>query len=222
MTDTLNYLQIIDDINNENMRMVDIVNKYKICRKRLYKIISENEPFITLSRHRGKNNYLVSTHDKKYDFFLEVQQLHEKKQKGEHKGPIVKPLLKKYDISYKTYQKIYYEMLDYHNELKRQDARMNRRAIILIKYRKQPPRDTQEQLQLFETVYDFDVLFSKDLVVKAYCNLHFRPYFKLCISEGIEYLNPMLRKYGIFQQGLDKWIQYKKQNNKLYIPPIPR
>jgi hypothetical protein len=213
-------LLIIDDINNENMRVIDILNKYKICRRRFYKIVNENEPFITLTRHRGKNNYLLNTHDKKYNFFLEIQQLHDDKEKGVYKGPIAKPLCERYDISYKTYQKVYYEMLDFHNELKRQDARMTRRALIMLKYRKQSPRNTEEQLQLFQTVYDFDVLITKDTVVKAYCNLHFRPYFKLCIPEGTEYLKPMFKKYNIILWSLDKWIQYKKQNKKLYMNPL--
>jgi hypothetical protein len=213
-------LNIIADINNENIKVVDILEKYGLCRNAFYKIIRENKLFITVERKRGKQIPLLNTHDKKYNFYLEFLELYKLKEEGVYKGPIRKFLCEKYEITYPTFQKVYYEMLDFHNEMLRQHNKIMERIQVFNKYRSNPPRSKDGQLELFIATYDYEVLTTKELVVKAYCNLYFRSYYNNAIVECKQYLEPMIKKYDIVLFTLDKWIQYKKGNNKLLLPPL--
>lgn len=213
-------LKIIDDINDNTIRIVDILGKYNISRTKLYSLIDKNKLFITTKRKRGIPMPKLDTFNKKYDMYMEYLELYRLKDEEGYKGPIIKLLADKYDISKPSLYVIVEEMRAFYTEEKKQHQLIMDRIQTFNKYRNGPPKSKDGQLELFKATYHHDVLTSKELVVKAYSNLHFRPYYNNCIIEAKEYLKPMIDKYNVVLFHLDKWIQYNLNNKKLAIPPI--
>lgn len=209
---------IIDDYNS-GMKVLDILSKYNICRDALYKTIKSYPLMITIEKKRGRQlSTKLQSFDQQYSMFLEYMNMHEKIDKGEKRSgsTTTKTLCKKYEVSYNTLMVIIEEMRKFDVEHKRYEAALIERYLVFLKYRKQRPRNAEEQFQLFRYTYPIEGS-DKDKLVKAYCNLHFRPYFNLCIEDGKEFLKNEMLKNGINTVRLDRWISFKRNNNKLQL-----
>lgn len=206
-------LQIIDDYNNEKLLIKDIMKKHRIGKKTLYRIIRENKKFIVVDRSGGFHCSFVNTHYKKYNLYLDYIILSNKKQnlkQGDKPVYITKTLCEKYQITRPTYGKIKAEMAAFQKALDEYHMKVDARIQTFIKFRNFIPVTANDQYELFAATYHDDILVDKSAVVKAYCNLHFRDYYKNCIPEGKRYLSEYIGKYRICTISLGHWINYKK------------
>jgi hypothetical protein len=107
-------------------------------------------------------------------------------------------------------------MIAFQNALDEYNVKLNARIETFNKFRNFIPVTSDDQFELFSTTYHDDILIDQSAVIKAYCCLHFKNYYKNCIPEGKRYLSKYIGRYCISTIGLDKWISYKK-NGKILL-----